>query len=224
MHARGGFRHPPLNGLAVRQAHTEGHAVARLIRHHVQSTACHAHTTRAHLQAADIQAQLHGRIAAAQFAKHLGLRHAAILKHQLISLAPANHGNFAFNDEAGRALFHDEGRHAFLALAIAGARHEDDEIRARHIADPNLAAIDDPIIAILHSAGRHARRIATRTGFGNGHGGTRRAFSVRRQIPLPLHGIGDREHHVQIGAIGRDDEGHAGAAQFFLSSRERTQR
>jgi hypothetical protein len=153
--ARGRVRDPPLHRLPVRERHAEGHALLGVGAQHLQRPPRDADAARAHLQAADVEAELHGRVALAHLAQHLAPRHAAVLEHQLVGAAPADHGDLALDEEAGRAALHDEGGHALRPLALARARHDDEEVRRRHAADPDLAPVDPPAAVAV----RHARVI-----------------------------------------------------------------
>ena len=73
----------------------------------------------------------------------------------------------------------------------------------------------------LHRAGDHARGIAAGTRLGDGDRRLRLAACVRFQVFPALFRIGRRHQHVQVGAVGREGEGHAGAALFLIHADQR---
>ena len=67
----------------------------------------------------------------------------------------------------GRALLDDEGGDAALPRIVADAGHDDDEIGGARIADPDLAAVQHPLVALQHRAGLHGGGIAAGAGLGD---------------------------------------------------------
>src|SRR6185369_12191931 len=138
---------PPLDRLAVGEALAERHALPGVLDHHVERAACHADAPGADLQAPYRQAQLHRREASAFLAEQLRRGDAAVVEGQLVGALTAEHRDFALDVEALGAALDDERGDAFVALALAGARHDDGEVRLRHAADPDLAPVDHPVPA-----------------------------------------------------------------------------
>ena len=102
-----------------------------------------------------------------------------------------------------------------------GHRHDDGEVGLGDAADPNLAAVDHPVGAILDRLGLHAGGIAARTRLGDGDGGDRFARGVGFEVLLALLRIDRRQHHVEVGRIRRKGEGYRGVAQLLVDADQR---
>ena len=104
---------------------------------------------------------------------------------------------------------------------LVGHRHQDGEIGFRGAADPDLAAVDDPVVAVAFGAGRHAGRIGARARLGNADSGNRFAAHVRRQIRFALTFVHRRHQHAQIGRVRRQRVRRDGAAHLFVDADHR---
>ena len=153
-----GVGDPPLDGLAVGELLAEGHALVGVLDHHVERALGHADAPRAHLQAAHGEAKLHGREARADPAQHLALVHAAVLEHDLVGALAGQHRDGARDHQALGALVDQEGGDAAARAAFGiGHRHDDGEVGLGDAADPDLAAVDHPVVAVLHRAASSCR-------------------------------------------------------------------
>ena len=114
-------------------------------------------------------------------------------KIELVGAAATDHGDLALDNEAGRGALHNKGADTLMSLPFAGTGHDDNEVGLRHAADPDFAAIDDPVVAVAHRARGHAGGITTGARFGNGNGGDRFAGGVGFEVALALLGAGDRQ-------------------------------
>ena len=158
MHARRDVGNPPLDRLSIGELDAERLALPGVFAQHVERASRNADAGRPHLEPPRAQPELHRRIALADFAKHEVGRDTAVLKHDFIGRAAAEHRDLALDDEAGRALLDDEGGDAALPRIAADAGHDDDEIGGA--ADPDLAAVQHPLIAVEHCPRLHRGRIA----------------------------------------------------------------
>ncbi len=110
------------------------------------------------------ETKLHGREARADAAQHLALVHAAVLEHDLVGALAGQHGDGARHHQALGALVDQEGGDAAARAEVGiGHRHDDGEVGLGDAADPDLAAVDHPVVAVLHRLGLHAGGIAART-------------------------------------------------------------
>ena len=86
---------------------------------------------------------------------------------------------------ARRVDRHDEHRRALVAVRVGvGDRHDDQEVGDRRVGGEPLAAVDDPVVAVLDGARLQQRRVAAR-GVGLGHR-ERRAQVAGQQRVQPL--------------------------------------
>ena len=176
----------------------------------------------AHLQPPHGQAQLHRRVALALDAQQLGGGDAAILEHELVGALAAEHRDFALDDEAFGAALDDEGGDALGALALAGARHDDDEVGLRHPANPDLAAVDDPVAAVLHRARGHAGRDRRprRARRWRSPSAPRRGRKARG-ISRFCSSLATAISMCRLGLSGGKVNGRAGAALFLIDADQR---
>ena len=221
MELHGRVGHPPLDGLAVGELLAEGDALVGMLDQHIEGALGHAGAPGAHLQATHGEAELHRREAGADLAQHLALGHAAILEHDLVGALSGQHRNRARHDQALGALVDQEGGDAAPgAERGVGHRHGDGEVGLGDAADPDLAAVDHPVVAVLHRPGLHAGRIAAGARLGNGDGRAGEARGIGFEVLLALLGIGRGQQHVQVGRVRREGERHAGVADLLVDADE----
>ena len=79
-------------------------------------------------------------------------------------------------------------------------------------------------VAVLHRPGLHAGGIAARARLGDGDGRDRLARGVGLEVLLALLRTDRRQHHVEVGRIGREGEGHRGVAQLLVDADQRHRR
>ena len=72
--------------------------------------------------------------------------------------------------------------------------------------------------------GLHAGRIAARARLGDGDGRGRLAGGVGLEVLLALLRTDGGQHHVQVGRIRREGEGHRGVAQLLVDADQRHRR
>ena len=102
-----------------------------------------------------------------------------------------------------------------------GHRHDDGEVGLGDAADPDLAAVDHPVGAVLDRLGLHAGRITARARLGDGNGRNRLAGGVGFEVLLALLRADGGEHHMKIGRVRREGEGHGGVAQLLVDADQR---
>ena len=93
---------------------------------------------------------------------------------------------------------------------------QDEEIRLRHAGHPDFPPVDDPFIAFTNSAGFHLRGVTARARFRNCDIGAEFAAGIGLHIFLLLLRGGDFDHHVEVGAIRREDERRHRAFDLLL--------
>ena len=147
-----GIGDPPLDRLAVGQLLAEGHALLRVLAHHVERALRHADARSAHLQAADVSAAAaSARSPAPTLAQHLASRHAAILEHAPRRCAgrPAS-GSRARPSKPGvplstrKAVMPPRAPSPVSVTAMTMVKSA-----VGDAADPDLAAVDHPVVAVL---------------------------------------------------------------------------
>ena len=211
----GGVGDPPLHGLAFGQRQPEGDALGGVFDHHVQCPLRHPGAPGGHLHATGGKPLLHRREAIAFTPQQLGCRNAAILERQFIGVGAAEHGNTTQHVEPGRALVQQKGGDpAARALGLVGHGHQDGEVGVAHPADPDLAAVDHPVVAVTHRAGHHAGRIAPRAGLRDRDGGGEFAARIGFQVLRLLLLVAGVHEHAQVRAVGR--QGIGGDRLAFL--------
>ncbi len=99
-----------------------------------------------------------------------------------------------------------------------GHRHDDGEVGLGDAADPDLAAVDHPVIAVLHRLGLHAGGIAARARLGDGDGRGRLTGGIGLQVLLALLRCDGRQHHMEIGRVRREGERHCRVAQLLVDA------
>ena len=166
MNAGCSIGNPPLDGLALGQRRTESCALWRVLAHHVKRPLRAPDAPRSDLHATAGKTRLHRRKPRTLLAKKLPVRHTTVFQQHLISRYAADHGDATLHREACRCLVNDKsGDAATGPFDLVRHRHDDGPIRLGGSADPYLAAVQDPIIAVTHRARCHGRRIGPSTGF-----------------------------------------------------------
>ena len=84
--------------------------------------------------------------------------------------------------------------------------------------DPDLAAIDYPVVAVALGPRRHAGRIAAGAGLGDADGRDRLAAHVGLEIGDPLALVHGGAQHPQVRAVGRQGVGGDGPPQLLLDA------
>src|SRR5262245_3500956 len=80
----------------------------------------------------------------------------------------ANHRDLTGDLEASGSLLDDEGSNPLVALPAADARHKYDKIGLRHARDPDLSAVDHPLVPDHLGLRGHTRGVASCSGLGDG--------------------------------------------------------
>ena len=119
-------------------------------------------------------------VALADLAEHVRSRHAAVLEDQLARAARTD-AELVFllaDREAGRVALDQERRDALVAGAGIDVGEDDEEVGLVAVGDPELAAVEDVVVAVVRRRGWRAR--------------TRRCPSLpptaRRRRPCPVRG------------------------------------
>ena len=129
----------------------------------------------------------------------------------------ADHRNAAKDVEPRRSLVDQERRNpAARTFGLVGHRHQNGEIGVRGAADPDLAAVDHPFVAVANRAGDHRSRIGAGAGLGNADRRYRLAARVGPEIGLALLFIGGDHQHAQIGRVRRKRVGRHRFAKLLV--------
>ena len=129
----------------------------------------------------------------------------------------ADHRDAAKHVESRGALVDQKCRDAAArAFGLVGHRHQDGEIGVLGAADPDLAAVDHPFVAVANRAGDHRSRIGAGAGLGNADRRYRLAARVGPEIGLALLFIGGDHQHAQIGRVRRKRVGRHRLAQLLV--------
>mmetsp|Transcript_29439 Transcript_29439/g.83885 ORF Transcript_29439/g.83885 Transcript_29439/m.83885 type:complete len:257 (+) Transcript_29439:490-1260(+) len=217
MNLRREVGYPPLNGLLVGQLRAEQHPLVRLLDHHLQRASGDADGPCGHLQPPAREAGLHRGEALAHLAQQVGSGDLAILKDQLVCHLPPEHPDLARHCEAGRPRIDEESGDATVA-AIPGVRlgHQDDMVHRVAPRDPDLRAIDDPIVALLDRLALHPPWVGASAGFGDADGGNGLPTRVWQHVALALLFVARFLHHVEVRRVRREGEGHDRPAELLV--------
>jgi hypothetical protein len=186
-----------LDRLLTRDRLAELHALAGVARGDREGLLGRAEAVGAQRQAAAVEGRHRDLEAVADGAEAIGIGHAhlvemdldgaaAALAHLVLGLA---------RTETGHLLLDDEGRDPAprAELPIVGGEDHD---QVGHIAvgDPDLGAVEDPVLALACRGRAHGPGVAAAVGLGQGVAGELLAFAHRRQPALLL----------LVGAIEQD--------------------
>ncbi|MNU94666.1 hypothetical protein D3C71_846550 [compost metagenome] len=217
VNARGRVGNPPLHRLAFGERGAEGAALRCVLAHHVERALGAADAPCGHLQAPARQARLHRREPLAFLAEQACMRYATVFEQHLVGRDAADHGDATLDAKARGVAVDDERRDGWAPhLGLVRDGHDDGPVRARGAADPDLAAIENPVVAVAHGARRHGRRVGARAGLRNGDGRNRLSACVRGQVGGALRVVGGGQQHPQIGRVGGQLVGRDGLAEFFV--------
>ena len=169
--------------------------------------------------------RIHGDLVAfAGFAQEVLFRDTAVGKDEFIGRAAAD-THFLFlraEGEAGRALFHDEGRDALAAERFVGHGEDDIGIGIVAVGDEHLGAVQHVFIAVKNGLGLLARSIRAGAGFGQAERAELITLGKRDEVfLLLLLGTEMQDGHLaQRGVSGEDDSGGTAQQGALLRSRQ----
>ena len=153
-------------------------------------------------------------VALADVAEDVARGHLAVVEDQLARAAGAD-AELVFllaDAEPGRIALDDKRRDAVIAGRGVDGREDDEDAGFERVADPELAAREDPVVAAFGGARRQRKRVAAGAGFGqriraDGVLGQLRQIRAPQLVAAPaLQRVDDeRVLHVHEDGDGRVD-------------------
>ena len=177
-----------------------------------------AHGHRRQGDALGLEVFHHRREAAVDLAQALAVGDTAVVEVQLggVGAEPAGLLKSAPDREARRAFFYR--KHGDGVARGASARGHEVEVSVHAVGDEELAAMDDPAIAIAPRCAAHARHVRARAGLSDGHGRDGLAAGDARH---PARQLLRRAGVVKVrcGHVGVHEHGDDEAAKRALRQR-----
>ena len=143
--------------------------------------------------------------------QHVGRGHPHVDEGQLggvLHLA-AHLVQFAAAGEAGHAVLDDEQRQPLAPVVGIRRRagNHDHQVGLHAAGDERLGAVDDPVVAVAHRGGAHAREVRSGAGLGHRDRGEQLARRQAREPAVALLGVRVvqevRQDHLELGAHRR---------------------